>query len=273
MIIPSGQVIRLIPAHRIDARLERSYSQPIPLNRATCVLRRPGSDAALTGGISFCRHCGRPMMASIVRVQLSSSAISSDRSRDALAEPDSAADEYADFFSDMPYCVQTYQRPLRHPYVYSLSAIAHSALATITRACEALPREVAGPVFGTWSSAAFPQGQPPARGPAASPGGALGRANCSLCAGAPLTIRACCRSRKRFTGGISGRSGKQRRAVFRKLLILWWAQQDSNLRLPPCEGGTLPLSYAPLRGPGDGLVGQVKINTGAGMRASGADLG
>ena len=22
-----------------------------------------------------------------------------------------------------------------------------------------------------------------------------------------------------------------------KLLILWWAQQDSNLRLPPCEGG------------------------------------
>src|ERR1700679_1082379 len=30
-----------------------------------------------------------------------------------------------------------------------------------------------------------------------------------------------------------------------KLLISWWAQQDSNLRLPPCEGGTLPLSYAP----------------------------
>ncbi len=30
------------------------------------------------------------------------------------------------------------------------------------------------------------------------------------------------------------------------LLILWWAQQDSNLRLPPCEGGTLPLSYAPI---------------------------
>jgi hypothetical protein len=23
---------------------------------------------------------------------------------------------------------------------------------------------------------------------------------------------------------------------FAKLLILWWAQQDSNLRLPPCEG-------------------------------------
>ena len=30
-----------------------------------------------------------------------------------------------------------------------------------------------------------------------------------------------------------------------KLLKGWWAQQDSNLRLPPCEGGTLPLSYAP----------------------------
>jgi hypothetical protein len=28
----------------------------------------------------------------------------------------------------------------------------------------------------------------------------------------------------------------------------WWAQQDSNLRLPPCEGGTLPLSYAPVGG-------------------------
>jgi hypothetical protein len=24
-----------------------------------------------------------------------------------------------------------------------------------------------------------------------------------------------------------------------KLLILWWAQQDSNLRLPPCEDKTL----------------------------------
>jgi hypothetical protein len=24
--------------------------------------------------------------------------------------------------------------------------------------------------------------------------------------------------------------------------IYWWALQDSNLRLPPCEGGTLPLS-------------------------------
>ncbi len=31
----------------------------------------------------------------------------------------------------------------------------------------------------------------------------------------------------------------------------WWAQQDSNLRLPPCEGGTLPLSYAPLAGGGE----------------------
>src|SRR5277367_3150504 len=28
-------------------------------------------------------------------------------------------------------------------------------------------------------------------------------------------------------------------------MLIWWAQQDSNLRLPPCEGGTLPLSYAP----------------------------
>jgi hypothetical protein len=28
----------------------------------------------------------------------------------------------------------------------------------------------------------------------------------------------------------------------RKSLILWWALQDSNLRLPPCEDGTLPLS-------------------------------
>ena len=24
--------------------------------------------------------------------------------------------------------------------------------------------------------------------------------------------------------------------------VLWWALQDSNLRLPPCEDGTLPLS-------------------------------
>src|SRR5258707_13319720 len=27
----------------------------------------------------------------------------------------------------------------------------------------------------------------------------------------------------------------------------WWAQQDLNLRLRPCEGRTLPLSYAPQR--------------------------
>ena len=27
---------------------------------------------------------------------------------------------------------------------------------------------------------------------------------------------------------------------------LLWAQQGLNLRLPPCEGGTLPLSYAPV---------------------------
>lgn len=27
--------------------------------------------------------------------------------------------------------------------------------------------------------------------------------------------------------------------------VLWWAQQDLNLRLLPCEGNTLPLSYAP----------------------------
>jgi hypothetical protein len=32
-------------------------------------------------------------------------------------------------------------------------------------------------------------------------------------------------------------------ASFAKLLILWWAQQDSNLRLPPCEGGTLRSFY------------------------------
>ena len=31
-----------------------------------------------------------------------------------------------------------------------------------------------------------------------------------------------------------------------KLLILWWAHKDLNLGLPPCEGGTLPLSYAPI---------------------------
>src|SRR6202034_1877102 len=39
--------------------------------------------------------------------------------------------------------------------------------------------------------------------------------------------------------------GPRREFCTAKLVILWWAQQDSNLRLPPCEGGTLPLSYAP----------------------------
>jgi hypothetical protein len=28
-------------------------------------------------------------------------------------------------------------------------------------------------------------------------------------------------------------------------LVISWAQQDLNLRLQPCEGCTLPLSYAP----------------------------
>jgi len=28
-----------------------------------------------------------------------------------------------------------------------------------------------------------------------------------------------------------------------KLLILWWAQQDSNLRLPPCENRIEPWEY------------------------------
>jgi hypothetical protein len=37
------------------------------------------------------------------------------------------------------------------------------------------------------------------------------------------------------------------------MYYLWWAQQDLNLRLPPCEGGTLPLSYAPLSQSGDSL--------------------
>ncbi len=32
-------------------------------------------------------------------------------------------------------------------------------------------------------------------------------------------------------------------AEFAELFNLaWWAVQGSNLRLPPCEGGTLPLS-------------------------------
>jgi hypothetical protein len=43
----------------------------------------------------------------------------------------------------------------------------------------------------------------------------------------------------------TGPIGPRKEGSTPKLLILWWAQQDSNLRLPPCEGGTLPLSYAP----------------------------
>ena len=46
--------------------------------------------------------------------------------------------------------------------------------------------------------------------------------------------------------------------------VFWWAQQDSNLRLPPCEGGTLPLSYAPQMGVGRGPNGpadRFKVNT------------
>ncbi len=42
-----------------------------------------------------------------------------------------------------------------------------------------------------------------------------------------------------------GLIGPRRESCTAKLLNFWWAQQDSNLRLPPCEGGTLPLSYAP----------------------------
>jgi hypothetical protein len=44
---------------------------------------------------------------------------------------------------------------------------------------------------------------------------------------------------------LGNRKGSSR--VWKYLIFdgIWWAQQDSNLRLPPCEGGTLPLSYAP----------------------------
>jgi len=42
---------------------------------------------------------------------------------------------------------------------------------------------------------------------------------------------------------ISGRLIRQLTTLIQR--VAWWAQQDSNLRLPPCEGGTLPLSYAP----------------------------
>src|SRR6185437_13713048 len=48
-----------------------------------------------------------------------------------------------------------------------------------------------------------------------------------------------------------------------KNLEFWWAQQDSNLRLPPCEGGTLPLSYAP-RNP----VGGTGVRVSSGDRSS-----
>jgi hypothetical protein len=34
-----------------------------------------------------------------------------------------------------------------------------------------------------------------------------------------------------------------------QLAVLWWAQRDLNPRLRPCEGRTLPLSYAPGLGP------------------------
>ena len=32
------------------------------------------------------------------------------------------------------------------------------------------------------------------------------------------------------------------RRLFFPLISIWWAVQDLNLRLPPCEDGTLPLS-------------------------------
>ncbi len=41
-------------------------------------------------------------------------------------------------------------------------------------------------------------------------------------------------------------------------LMDWWAQQDSNLRLPPCEGGTLPLSYAPIAQDNNALCSETK---------------
>jgi hypothetical protein len=44
----------------------------------------------------------------------------------------------------------------------------------------------------------------------------------------------------------------------RSFVQFWWAQQDSNLRLPPCEGGTLPLSYAP--GPLSGVSHKRETN-------------
>ena len=44
--------------------------------------------------------------------------------------------------------------------------------------------------------------------------------------------------------------GVDRRAIRVDLDSQWWAQQGSNLRPPPCKGGALPLSYAPVTGAG-----------------------
>ena len=69
--------------------------------------------------------------------------------------------------------------------------------------------------------------------------------------------------RPRAGRGLAAASSEHRKA--RQTLRLggpsrWWARQDSNLRLPPCEGGTLPLSYAPvagrLMGPARGVKGR-----------------
>jgi integrase len=38
------------------------------------------------------------------------------------------------------------------------------------------------------------------------------------------------------------RTERKQSASPAKRLKRWWALQDSNLRLPPCEDGTLPLS-------------------------------
>jgi hypothetical protein len=40
----------------------------------------------------------------------------------------------------------------------------------------------------------------------------------------------------------TGLSARRMTSKYFILNGLWWALQDSNLRLPPCEGGTLPLS-------------------------------
>ena len=55
----------------------------------------------------------------------------------------------------------------------------------------------------------------------------------------------CCRGRPSTLISLKQDGSRKLVMLSCKLLILWWAQQDSNLRLPPCEGGTLPLSYAP----------------------------